>query len=114
MNEHKGTADPDWSPTTTVLACIPWIWGAKEIQVTLDQARRLASEPKQVIAEALGVSYEDYLIWLSWTGSAQCEATTAKGRRCRATVPDLRFEHPRQLREYGGGYCTVHADVTAR
>lgn len=114
MNEHRGSVDPQLPAQVTILVNVPWIWGAKEIGLTPAQAARYATEPQAVVAEALGVTYEDYLVWLSWGGAAQCQAVTGKGHRCRGTVPGVRFDNPAGLVAYGGGYCTTHADVTAR
>jgi hypothetical protein len=109
MNEHKGTPDPAL-PQLTLLVHIPWLGGGRSVELTPEQAKRYETAPQQVVAEVLGVTFEEYLVWLSWQGSAQCDAYTAAGRRCRGTVGGVRFTSPAEMVRFGGGYCSTHGE----
>jgi len=46
------------------------------------------ADPEAFVAEAMGVSVEDYRAWQAAEGAIQCHARTRSGRRCRNLIAD--------------------------
>jgi hypothetical protein len=106
MTEHPSVSLPvDHKTLMQVLNCLD----AAGIEFILDQApndyytlypsevMEYLVNPEAFLAEAAGVSVEDYQAWQAAEGAIQCHAQTKNGRRCRNLVVDTdEYLSPRQ------------------
>jgi hypothetical protein len=87
---------------------IPWLEGSQAIALTREQVIKYLEDPKGAVAEALGVTHEQYLMWNEANGYVRCEATTIRGDRCWNRVPNVRHMTPTEWVKGQGGYCATH------
>jgi hypothetical protein len=106
MTEYSSVSLP--VDDKTLMQVLNWL-DAVGIEFMLDQApngyytlhpsevAEYVANPEAFLAEAAGVSVEDYRDWQAAEGAIQCHAQTKSGRRCRHMVADAgEYLSPRQ------------------
>ena len=68
--------------------------GGGEMTLSPSDVLRYLSDKESVIANHLGVSPDEYMLWLDSEGTVFCSGTTKTGNRCRNMVsrPQLSIE----------------------
>lgn len=88
------------------------VWGGGyHLLLSPEEVLEYIDNRDAVIAKHLGVSEEQYGLWIQSEGSVFCEATTKSGRRCRRRVAGTRSQL--DLQDWikaleRGGYCSLH------
>ena len=77
------------------------------------QPRGYLANKEAFTAQHLGVSLEEYTVWLELEGIARCSALTQKGARCRNMVSGGTYNDVQEWRRKDQGYCTVHGGETS-
>ena len=83
--------------------------GWEKFTATQDQYENFKDDPLGLVAIHLGVSVEDYLLWIEANGYGRCIATTSKKVQCRGSVPGRYYfcsewVEARKI----GEYCAIH------
>jgi hypothetical protein len=84
---------------------VPKIDGSQECRITPEQALRMRLDSDGVYGELLGLSREEYSMWVDQGGSVLCSGRTKGGKPCRNTIVGGTLLEPqkwRQLNEAGG------------
>jgi hypothetical protein len=97
MTEIQNTSLP--VDESTLLRVLIWLHAAG-IEFVVDQTpynewslhpskvMEYLANPEAFLAEAMGVSMEDYRAWQAAEGAIQCYAQTKSGRRCRNMIAE--------------------------
>lgn len=77
--------------------------------LSIEEVLLYLEDKESVIAQNLGVSPDEYMLWLDSEGTVFCSGTTRSGKRCRNMVsrPQLSIEEWVQLTNEGR-YCKSH------
>lgn len=89
---------------------VPEIHGSLERGITPQQALRMQTEREAVYAELVGLTAEEYVIWIGQGGSVLCSGRTKAGRACRNPIVGGTLLDAKVWKELNdaGGYCSVH------
>lgn len=64
-----------------------------------------------IAAYLLGMTSEQHEEWLKNFGQVQCSATTVRGKRCKAVVPDTFQADAETFLRLQGAYCAIHENL---
>ena len=83
--------------------------GQRSVPIAAHQVAAYAADPTGFLAAQYGVSKEKWIGWHQAEYRVQCAGTTAKGKRCKSTVPGLFcVDSPSLWAESQGERCALH------